>query len=93
MGSFNTIENIKARKIFDGRGNDAIEVDVVTKGGFGRFSSPSGASTGKWEVQAYPVGGVNEAVKIVNEPSNCSTCSSSLFINVFKIADRYILLV
>ncbi len=67
MSSVYTIENVRARKIFDSRGNDAIEVDVSTRGGFGRFSSPSGASTGRWEVQAYPEGGVDEAVKIINE--------------------------
>ncbi len=67
MKSKTIIETVNARKIFDSRGNDAVEVDVITKGGFGRFSSPSGASTGKWEVQAYPNGGVDEAVKIVKE--------------------------
>ncbi len=66
MSSINIIENVRARKIFDSRGNDAIEVDIITRGGFGRFSSPSGASTGKWEVQAFPVGGVDEAVRIIN---------------------------
>ncbi|MCW3975090.1 MAG: phosphopyruvate hydratase [Candidatus Bathyarchaeota archaeon] len=67
MDSRSVIENIKARKIFDSRGNDAIEVDIITKGGFGRFSPPSGASTGRWEVQAYPNDSVDEAIKITKE--------------------------
>lgn len=67
MDSSSIIENIKARKIFDSRGNNAIEVDIITKSGFGRFSPPSGASTGRWEVQAYPNDSVDEAIKITKE--------------------------
>lgn len=67
MDSRSVIETIKARKIFDSRGNYALEVDVITKDGFGRFSPPSGASTGRWEVHAYPNDRVDEAVKITKE--------------------------
>ena len=41
------IEDVIARKIFNSRGEETIEVDVVTAGGFGRASAPSGASRGK----------------------------------------------
>jgi enolase len=44
------IEEIKARQIFDSRGNPTVEVDVITENGFlGRAAVPSGASTGKHE--------------------------------------------
>ncbi len=40
---------------------------MVTPSGFGRCAAPSGASTGKFEVQSYPEGGVDEAVRKVQE--------------------------
>src|SRR6188768_2608420 len=44
------IIKIKARQIFDSRGNPTVEVDVITENGFmGRAAVPSGASTGKHE--------------------------------------------
>jgi enolase len=44
------IEDIKARQIFDSRGNPTVEVDVITASGIvGRAAVPSGASTGKHE--------------------------------------------
>lgn len=44
------IEEIKARQIFDSRGNPTVEVDVITENGvIGRAAVPSGASTGEWE--------------------------------------------
>ena len=61
-----TIENFQARKVFDSRGSETIEIGISTKKGFGRFSSPSGASTGRWEVQAYPKKGIEESLKILN---------------------------
>ena len=45
-----TITAIKARQIFDSRGNPTVEVDVVTsKGSTYRAATPSGASTGIYE--------------------------------------------
>lgn len=44
------IKNIKARQIFDSRGNPTVEVDVILfDGSLGRASVPSGASTGAYE--------------------------------------------
>lgn len=44
------ITNIKARQIFDSRGNPTVEVDVtLLDGSLGRASVPSGASTGAYE--------------------------------------------
>ena len=40
------IVSVKARQIFDSRGNPTVEVDVVTEKGLFRAAVPSGASTG-----------------------------------------------
>jgi len=61
------IEEVKARQIFNSRGNPTIEVDVLTIDGFGRASAPSGASTGRAEAVPFPEGGVKEAIKKVEE--------------------------
>jgi enolase len=70
------IQDIKARQIFDSRGNPTVEVDVITENGFlGRAAVPSGASTGKHEAVELRDGdkgrymgkGVMQAVKNVNE--------------------------
>jgi enolase len=61
------IEDLIARKIFNSRGEETIEVDVVTTSGFGRASAPSGKSRGKAEVLYYPQGGVDQALKKVDD--------------------------
>ncbi len=61
------IEDLIARKIFNNRGEETIEVDVITTSGFGRASAPAGKSRGKAEVAYYPQGGVDQAVKKVEE--------------------------
>ncbi|MGC8912920.1 MAG: phosphopyruvate hydratase [Thermoplasmata archaeon] len=58
------IEDIKIRKILDSRGNPTVEVEIFTyDGGYGRSAAPSGASTGKHEVCAYPQKGVDFAIE------------------------------
>ena len=61
------IEDVMARKIFNSRGEETLEIDIVTTAGFGRASAPAGASKGKAEVVPYPEGGVDEAIKKVEE--------------------------
>ncbi|XHH08694.1 MAG: enolase C-terminal domain-like protein [Candidatus Bathyarchaeia archaeon] len=61
------IEDLIARKVFNNRGEETIEVDVITSTGFGRASAPAGKSRGKAEVLYYPQGGVDAAVKKVEE--------------------------
>ena len=61
------IEDVIARKIFNSRGEETIEVDVVTAGGFGRASAPSGASRGKAEATPYPKGGIEETIRKVEQ--------------------------
>lgn len=64
------IRDLKARKVIDTRAEETIEVEVTTvMGAVGRCAAPKGApaSRGEWEAPSYPRGGVNEAIKVVNE--------------------------
>ena len=61
------IEDLIARKVFNNRGEETIEVDVITANGFGRAAAPAGKSRGKNEVISYPTGGVDAAIKKVDE--------------------------
>jgi enolase len=68
------IESIRARQIFDSRGNPTVEVDLVSGGQLHRASVPSGASTGAYEAvelrdggKRYMGKGVATAVSNVNE--------------------------
>jgi enolase len=61
------IEDILARKTFNSRGEETLEVDVITTAGFGRASAPAGASRGKTEVVPYPEGGVDQAIQKVED--------------------------
>jgi enolase len=61
------IEDLIARKVFNSRGEETIEVDVITTSGFGRVAAPAGKSRGKTEVTYYPQGGVDQALKKVEE--------------------------
>lgn len=61
------IEDVMARKLFNSRGHETIEVDIITADGFGRAAAPAGASTGKAEVVSYPKGGVDAAIAKLEE--------------------------
>jgi len=61
------IEDLTARAILNSRGEKTIEVSVLTINGLGSASAPSGASTGKAEAIPFPEGGVDEAVKKVED--------------------------
>lgn len=81
------ILDIKARQIFDSRGNPTVEVDVITENGFlGRAAVPSGASTGEHEAVELRDGGKNymgkgvlKAVKNVNETIASELIGASVF--------------
>eukprot|EP01018_Ginkgo_biloba_P033510 Gb_05275 [translate_table: standard] len=70
-----TITKVKARQIFDSRGNPTVEVDLYTNKDMFRASVPSGASTGVYEAvelrdgdkSKYLGKGVLKAVKNINE--------------------------
>ncbi|PKI72530.1 hypothetical protein CRG98_007052, partial [Punica granatum] len=68
------IKYVKARQIFDSRGNPTVETDVTLDDGtFARAAVPSGASTGIYEAlelrdggSEYLGKGVSKAVENVN---------------------------
>lgn len=72
------IERVKAREIFDSRGNPTVEADVLLSDGtLGRAEVPSGASTGDREAVELRDGGerlmgkgVKKAVDNVNDEIN-----------------------
>lgn len=43
--------------VLDSRGNPTVEVEVVVDGVLSRAAAPSGASTGRHEIDAFPAGG------------------------------------
>lgn len=61
------IKKVFARKVFNIRGEETIEIDVTTNNGFGRASAPAGASRGRGEVSPYPEGGVDAAIQKVEK--------------------------
>ena len=61
------IEDIIVRKVLDSRGNATVEAEVYTPTSFGRFSAPSGASTGEHEVQSFVQKSAGKTVEIANE--------------------------
>jgi len=63
LGSSTIISSVKGLGIFNGRGEETIEIDVRTLGGTGRTAAPAGKSKGKYEVAYFPKGGVPQAVK------------------------------
>ncbi len=72
------IEKVKAREVFDSRGNPTVEADVILSDGtLGRAEVPSGASTGEKEAVELRDGGkrlqgkgVSKAVSNVNGEIN-----------------------
>ena len=72
------IDSVKAREIFDSRGNPTVEADVILSDGtLGRAEVPSGASTGEKEAVELRDGGqrlqgkgVSQAVNNVNTEIN-----------------------
>ena len=81
------IKDIKARQIFDSRGNPTVEVDVITYDNIiGRAAVPSGASTGEHEAvelrdggNDYMGKGVSMAVSNVNSIIRENLLGKSVF--------------
>ncbi len=60
------LERLTLRRVFDSRGRETVEAEARTRGGgHGRAGAPSGASTGRHEVRAFPEGGVAAALERV----------------------------
>jgi enolase len=82
------IIDIRARQIFDSRGNPTVEVDVITENGFlGRAAVPSGASTGEHEAVELRDGGsdyMGKAVTKAIENVNGKIAGTLLGVSVFE---------
>jgi enolase len=63
LPSMAAIESVKARQIYDSRGNPTVEVDMVVDGVLSRASVPSGASTGAYEAVELRDGGARHMGK------------------------------
>jgi len=61
------ITSLTGRRVLDSRGESTVEVDLSSRGIMVRVAAPSGKSRGKWEVQPFPDGGVDEAVERVRK--------------------------
>jgi enolase len=63
------IKEILARKVFDSRGVETLEVDVMTEQGFGRVASPFGApgSRGQFEAPAYSSKGIDASIELIEK--------------------------
>jgi enolase len=61
------ITSVTGRRVLDSRGESTVEVDLSSKGIMVRVAAPSGKSRGKWEVQPFPDGGVDEVVERVRK--------------------------
>lgn len=57
-----TIEDVTIRKIFTGRGDVTVEVEIYTEDVVARAAAPAGASRGAYEVAYFPEGGVDAAI-------------------------------
>ncbi|XBI77880.1 hypothetical protein VPH35_087673 [Triticum aestivum] len=69
-----TIQSVKARQIFDSRGNPTVEVDVCCSDGtFARAAVPSGASTGVYEALELRDGGSDYLGKGVSKDPTAQT--------------------
>jgi len=84
------IIDIRARQIFDSRGNPTVEVDVITEHGFvGRAAVPSGASTGEHEAVELRDGGsdyMGKGVLKAVENVNGKIAGTLLGVSVFEQA-------
>lgn len=93
------IKSIKARQIFDSRGNPTVEVDLVTEMGMFRAAVPSGASTGVHEAlemrdgdkRCYMGKSVFKAVCNVNETLGPCLIREKLDVANQEIVDNYML--
>ena len=63
-----TITDLNSRMIFNSRGTETIEIDVVTDGKhLGRAAAPSGASVGTLECRSFPMNSPERAIEFFEE--------------------------
>jgi len=66
------ISRLGIRRVFTGRGDLTVEVEVYLEGSWGRAIAPAGASRGRHEVKYFPDEGIEAAIDAFNrwvEPS------------------------
>ena len=63
------VEALRARVVFDGRGDKTVEVEVRVDGFTARAAAPSGKSRGKREVRPFVEGGPEGSVRALREAS------------------------
>lgn len=63
------IRDLKARIIFNSRGEKTIEADIIVGKFVGRASAPAGASTGGGEAVAFPTSGPEGAIQAFKQYS------------------------
>ncbi|BES96352.1 phosphopyruvate hydratase [Nesidiocoris tenuis] len=93
------IKSIKARSIYDSRGNPTVEVDLVTELGLFRAAVPSGASTGIHEAlelrdkvkDQWHGKGVLKAVENVNNIIAPALVAKGLEVTEQKAVDAFLL--
>ena len=79
------ISKVRAREIFDSRGNPTVEVDITLRdGSFGRAAVPSGASTGEHEAVELRDGDKNRFLGkgVLNAVNNVNTVLASTVIGL-----------
>ena len=79
------ISKVRAREIFDSRGNPTVEVDITLQdGSFGRAAVPSGASTGEHEAVELRDGDKNRFLGkgVLNAVNNVNTVLASIVIGL-----------
>lgn len=63
-----TITDLHSRIIFNSRGSETIEIDVITDGKYlGRAAAPSGASVGTLECPSFPLNSPERAIEFFEE--------------------------
>jgi enolase len=93
------ILSIKARQIFDSRGNPTVEVDLTTDKGLFRAAVPSGASTGIYEALElrdndkanYHGKGVQKAVDNINKTITPALLGQNFDVTKQKEIDEFML--
>lgn len=93
-----SITSLKARQIFDSRGNPTVEVDLVTDKGLFRAAVPSGASTGVYEAvelrdggKDYMGKGVKKAVDNVNTQIAPKLLAKNLDVKEQRAVDEFLI--
>jgi enolase len=62
------ITDLRSRIIFNSRGSETIEIDVITDGKYlGRAAAPSGASVGALECPSFPLNSPERAIRFFEE--------------------------